>query len=536
MTTKVTRQGIDLNRASAQSEDLGALELKIDGVVKSRLGVQNDGSPVLYGEGVNLRANATADLIEYQLGAGVWKPLVSLAVNVTDYGALGNGVADDTAAFVAAAAAAAAAGVGVVIPGYGRTYIINHFTPSNSVKQWIGLGRPVIKAKTAATGTDPLLFSFVTCADVLVTGIVFDGNLSAVGINNNVVQTFNCDRILFDKCWWQNCRGIGLLVSGGSFVGVSNSYFTNCGMYFQTSGLFADQIQAAAWLNHDHAFADFNTFEEVGLDCISFAGGMTNCRASFNVGLTSYQATIYCNDVSGLIIQGNDIQNGADGGSGVDSINCVDVSVIGNVLSGCGTSGLLIADGKRYTVEGNIIKNNGQNSSLPGHGGVVFYSSTALATTHVTLSGNQIYDDQGAGATQLFAIGDLAAGGTFSDISIDESNLITGYSAGGAINPSAIFETRALGLPGYQFAISLADMTETVLYTADRYGIDFRIIDTNGTVAGFTSFVSSSPSKLFDPAGYYATTDTGTGNAVYYSGSTVRLKNRTGSTQTYFIR
>ena len=59
---KVQRLGIDLNRAAAAAEDIGALELKVDGVVKGKVGVTDAGEVAVKNEGESWAPIAWADM------------------------------------------------------------------------------------------------------------------------------------------------------------------------------------------------------------------------------------------------------------------------------------------------------------------------------------------------------------------------------------------------------------------------------------------------------------------------------------------
>lgn len=457
-------------------------------------------------------------------------------VSAKDFGAIGDGIADDTVAIQAALNSPA---LQVNIPS--GTYAVSNLTLGPNVRRLIGNGRPVLIARAGMAGA-PIILNINARDDVLVQGVIFDGNTSNVTSFNNVVQTFMSNRVLFDMCEWRNCRGIALLASGGSRVGAIRCRWADCGLFHLTSGVRADRRQAFACTNVVRPYADFNEFERIGLDCISFATGSHNSRATNNRIDTNYAGSIYLADSTGFLVQGNRITNDSGGGNGIDVFQCTDGVIAGNQCNGNGAAGILLADVKRIAVTGNECKNNWQSGSgaLPSthRGGITLSASAANSVSNVTLAGNVCCDDQ-ATITQRYAIGVVATGaGSFNNIRIDQSNLLSGYSAAGAMDATSIFQSTALGITGYPFSLNLVDQAEVVLYRADGTYGEFNVIQLNNGLFGkFSATPNANSVKLLDPATAYVATDTGTTQAIYYdaTSNTVRLKNRTGVTRTYVV-
>ena len=93
-------------------------------------------------------------------------------IDVRDFGARGNGVADDTAA-VQAAVNAAACGRPVHFPA--GTYVLrNVLVPANTTIQGDGNAVLKLKAMSLSTDKDPILN--VRGPYVTVRGLTFDGN------------------------------------------------------------------------------------------------------------------------------------------------------------------------------------------------------------------------------------------------------------------------------------------------------------------------------------------------------------------------
>lgn len=466
-------------------------------------------------------------------GTGRWVRGYVGGVNVKWFGAAGDDTADDTAAVQAALDAGANE---VLIPD--GTYLCDLLTVPADDMRIVGSNRSVLKARTnPASG--PVLVSLSGRADVSFEGVVFHGNTGTITSFNNVVQVFNSNRVLFNRCEWTETRGIACLSSGGTRTGVLNSYFKNCGIYNRTSTLDADRRQAFACTGTTEAYAINNDFEDVGLDCISFATASDDCAAHGNRIRNNDAGSIYIASTSGFVVTGNNISNGSDGGNGIDVYASDSGIVSSNFVHGCGGSGILLANCARVVAASNVCQNNYQSATGVHKGGITL-SGNSGTLEDITLTGNVCNDTQGVGnVTQRYAIGIYSSSATYRNIRISISNELTGYTSGGAVSSTAIFENTDLGLTGYPYTFNLADTSEATLYTANTgtYGT-FEVFQVNGSAYGrFFIRPSLSPLELDDPGSNYETTDTGSTQAVYRdSGSnTVRLKNRTGLTRTYVV-
>lgn len=452
--------------------------------------------------------------------------------SVADAGAVLDGIEDDTDSFQAALDS----GANEILLTADTVVTSLNITRSLVLR---GIGMPTIKAKSGSSGS-PLILGITSTSNVTVIGIKFDGNLSGVSSFNNVVQSYNSDNVRFSGCRWVNCKGIALLVSGGHNVGISDDCeFNDCGIYHLTSLSSADRRQAFACTGVDSPYSDGSVFNNIGLDCISFATSTGSARATNNKIKTGYAGSIYASDAESVIISNNIISNGSQGGNGIDVHECSDVTIDGNLCIGNGASGILVADSNHISVVGNICKNNWAGGTSAHRGGITLSSTYPGSVSNVTITGNTCYDDQGASVTQKYAIGIYTTGGgTYSGIRVDESNNLKGYTAAGVEDVTAIFQSGELGLVGYQYGINLADMAETTLYTASgRYGA-FSIFQTSASsYAEFFARLNNNALKIVDVSAAYELTDTGTTQAVYrdVATNTVRLKNRTGSTKTYIL-
>lgn len=443
-----------------------------------------------------------------------------------------------TSTYDCAGSLASALSIGSVLVPDG-TYMFSAAAAVPSNRTISGQGYAVFKVRSGAVHA-PCVLNIVNSTNVTVEKITFDGNTSEITPFNNVVQTFNSHDVLVERCRFLNCRGIALLVSQGSNVGVKDSVFEDCGTHHLISGNPADRKQAFATTGCVGAYAENNTFRRIGLDCISMATASHNGRAVGNKIYTNYSGSIYFANSSGMVAAQNIVNNGASGGNAIDVFSCTDVTVHSNICFGNGAAGILFANVTNGSATGNVCYNNWQSGTSTHRGGITLSATAPSATRSITLSGNICYDDQGVGSvTQQYAIGiTTTGGGTYSNICIDGTNLLTGYTSGGSEDPADIFQNSGLGLVGYPLTLNLSAGAEFVLYSSTTFGRFSIICTNNGATGDFVSRKNLGALRLSEtPAGAYQTTDTGAEQSVYFDSTTntVRLKNRSAATRTYVV-
>jgi len=177
-------------------------------------------------------------------------------VSVKDFGAVGNGVADDTAAIQAAVNEAMKYGKQILFEGPGPYCISStitvkvtrnlaptdtspssdiHFTDNTSA-YLLGLGTPTLKATSSMTSMVELIFD-TSDSDIgpfysKVEGIGFDGNsLATSGLKSNYSMHVTIDRNRF----WNLSRGIEYTGYGGAKIRENTFKCTNA-LYFVKGG------------------------------------------------------------------------------------------------------------------------------------------------------------------------------------------------------------------------------------------------------------------------------------------------------------
>lgn len=363
-------------------------------------------------------------------------------VNIRDEGATGDGVTDDTAAIAAAFTKVAAGGVVFVPAG---TYLMSAKQQVPAGVRLVGVpGRSILKAK-AGSAASPLLLEITQVADVLVEGIVFDGNVTGVTNFNNVVVVYSSSRVVFRSCRWVNTRGIAVIFSTNvSYSGVLDSTFFECGTLQKSTGVSTDRRQAIAYSSGALAsnvgnFVRGCTFNEVGLDCVS-GSAQTGFLCADNVIVNNYAGGYYFSGSAKVRIEGNHVQG--PGGNGVDVYSCDGVTVVGNTATGRNGSGIMLADTANALVVGNLCTDNWQSGESVHNSGIAIYGQSS-ACSNVSIVANRCTDQQ---TTKTQQYGVQVSSAAHTNIVIDDSNLLDGNAVapiggGGTYTPAAYTPT-----------------------------------------------------------------------------------------------
>jgi hypothetical protein len=159
-------------------------------------------------------------------------------VSVKDFGAVGDGVTNDTAAIQAAIDAVSAAGGGI-LTFEPKTYIVRNTSGlgcliAKSNVSLIGAGASTVIKLGAAAGACALLYSASAVSNIDIEGIVFDGNSAVITTQDTYgVRLENVTRLNVDNCVFQNLRLDGLLLGLTTLakqVTIENSIFQNIGV------------------------------------------------------------------------------------------------------------------------------------------------------------------------------------------------------------------------------------------------------------------------------------------------------------------
>jgi parallel beta-helix repeat protein len=458
-------------------------------------------------------------------------------INVADYGAVADGATDNLTAFQNAVNAAGDGRVVVIPPG---TYALSDSIIGVSNLVMIGIGKPVLKTTASSPVTGVLLFRANTKSNIYINGVVWDGNMSSVTlIEGRLTQFFACTDCIMENCTWQNARTIGHYQTGTVRCGVINSFVSNVGAYNRTSGLESDRKQGLAFDTDQAPICNGNRLTLIGLDPISVTDS-SYVSINDNLVYDSDASGIYMARNTGGTMIGNNIYNGGSPseiqGLGIDMIESTDFVVSNNHVKNCGSGGILVGSGcKRITVTGNVCVNNCQYSANENFfGGICISFGTGQSTEDIVISGNVCDDDQGAGTTQLYAIGTGITGGTFKNIVIAKDNVLVGRTAAGAVEPKNTFQDATFGAQPYPMTFDLANnATMNVCHRGSR-GRLLAVLTDSDVIGDFYLKPNSAPIEINSST--WETTDTGSVAALYDDGATsIKLKNRTGSSKTFTV-
>lgn len=383
--------------------------------IKANLPTLNVGEPAF-----------TTDTNEFFIGNGInniefakKSDIQQLCINIKDYGAIGDGLTDNTT-IIQNLLNEYAGKTKILIP-FG-TFVTQSLTiPSNTHLQIKG----ILKLKNNTNGQ---LISFINGQNIVIDGLRFgiiDGNgtnqitnseLACIysgldSINDNIIiknihiknaKTWNinmigkncsiidsiisdCPNMSFftkgsDNCLWRNCLSYNISndYSIGFYGGVTNSIIDGCIAYNNTT----NGLAAIAVINDSGQTTPNKNI--LVTNCIAY----NNKSSGFAVwGVDSYEEEITFNN---CIAYNNNLQNlGTAGGFLVIKAKNVSISNCKSYANGIGSEGscgIFFTDVFNLNIGNNTIYNEGQGSTLGfgilGNG------------NNVTIHNNLIYDDQ----------------------------------------------------------------------------------------------------------------------------------------------
>ena len=332
------------------------------------------------------------------------------SVNVFDYGAVGDGVADDSAAIQAATTAAAAINAAVVFSG--GTYKVNSFISLPSNTYWVGQGNAkIFLSPTMTTGTS---FGGVSRAiygqsasnikleniefystDVGVTKIIsiaFD-QITGLKIQNCVfrdfgdaiftaqgVVIFDSSEITIADSVFDNCTSDGAALSNDCFnFKVYDNQFTNNGDWgFVVTINCNDGVIA-----NNLILNNFST--GTGSDrCQNIVFSGNNIQNNeHGIRVTEFATDAFEN--KNIVIAGNNIIGSDVAGISVEkTVATGNLSVTGNTINGSNNQGIRIVDAVNVAITGNSILSCTAE-------GISFNAATVGFTTGTSVvSGNKI--------------------------------------------------------------------------------------------------------------------------------------------------
>lgn len=276
-------------------------------------------------------------------GSTAWanlRPIGAAPVfNVREYGAVGDGVTDDTAALQATLVAARAV-KGIVRLSTGRTYIVSGpLDPAGCILEGHAA---TLKVKAGTTPTYTVLTPSGACT---IDGLTVDGNKANTTDPANQAQGGG---LLMALASWD-----GLILRG---VTIKDCHQLGVQIYSTNGGTSGDTVTNCPTLLDDVSVNNCT----VGNVAIKTVAGVTirNCDASASPsGIGFYFSVVGKSKITGCTSTGNT--------SGIFAEYCTDVLIEGNICESNTSQGIAVGGGSttlqenRYiTVRGNICRNN----------------------------------------------------------------------------------------------------------------------------------------------------------------------------------
>jgi parallel beta-helix repeat protein len=392
-------------------------------------------------------------------------------VSVKDFGAVGDGVTDDTVAMQAAMNAST--GKRLHVPA--GNYVVSVLNGVSDVYVFgDGPGVSVITRKSAGTTNE--FVSFVSRTNVTIDGITFNGNKFAQTLGANSLQFFSCDDFKISNCEFTNAKASGGGYGSGLAITDSTTQ-ANLTSITISGNRLADNDGTAIYVNRTY----FVTVESNLI--VSCAGGIQFINFVFPPVADVHRYCVISNNTV-RSCTGSGISVGGYYESGTSQSNqkygpnvpaSTTFTICGNVLSDCTGYGIAF-QGSNGVVSGNSVSNCG---SLSGGAGILMncrYSTCsgnsiadcvnfgidAGGCAGVAVSGNQI---SGTGSTTATAGTDINCGGDL--MSVTGNNIIhigpqnmTGISAPGVEGDGA----NPFPLPDGRVSYSTTDISNNLIF------------------------------------------------------------------------
>ena len=394
-------------------------------------------------EGVSYKVAASTATDQHVTTAGGVKLYVQPKANgysLEEFGAVGDGVADDTAALQTAMAAAATNGGGEILFGP-KTYAIGVLSAVPNNVQWQGVsGRTVVLLRTGiANGSTPIIQATVSSGldvrsanGIAFRDIVFDGNrseFSAWTTNRVFIFLAKVMQPTIERCTFRNFRGIAIAEQGCFGAKIQHNVFTGCARtdieapVILTNNWTPDGTYSVGTKIYKNIFQD-NFFSAVYLN------GQTGGEFSGNWCLNNGESTVFAStnprdvtirdnvidgtvqyfsaaqgievqNIKNVTIDGNTIKNTAR--MGISVMNCFNFTVTNNKIIDCSlaisksgtdehqSAGILLATVGGVTCKSGVITGNvfqctpdvGQKYCLSGN-----QSGTAISFERIVIQGN----------------------------------------------------------------------------------------------------------------------------------------------------
>lgn len=372
------------------------------------------------------------------------------SIAVEDFGAVGDGATDDSAAFTAAIATLRPIRLGP------KTYIVNNALALSNATALTLLGIPgqtVIRRLKQGTTT---AWMTLTAPVVHIEGVIFDANTSLTGSVSAVVVAASCLRSTFLRCAFSNAVGGAGLLFNQSDPTFARHTVAICEAFGNINGIRAQAIDGLT-VTSCHLYN--NSVAGIAVDLVNTTS--LKSRLASVVGNQCYnnQIGILIGDYSNTYAVPATIANKT-----ADAMLC---TICANIAHDNTEYGI-VAQGYNLNIQGNIVYNNG-GTNVNGGGILANCWVSSIIGNVVSAHAGYAID---AGAANFTLIADNTV-----------STARIGINAGGAQEPR---------------------ITGNAIYACSYYGV---AIYNNETTAGGTpigvpsSGVSITDNRIDMPAG-----------------------------------
>ena len=367
-----------------------------------------------------LPAGATATTVQSKLRE---------SLSVRDFGAVGDGAADDTSAINSALAAAS--GCELYFPP--GTYSISSTLTVLSKTRLRGAGHGASTIRIAST--------FPAASDIIVnatqSGVVdayYDSDIEFIGLrfdgNSNSTRTATFISLakvqdsLIQDCEFLNHTYICVAINASRNVRVVGSVFKGNGRPKPST-----TSTPCVWTDS----GPLGTPKDIQIEHNTFIGNNWSCAYfmpfggsfSFNYCLSNGESGVFTNQHGQYLRYiGNHIEGQARSNisaSGIETGGSY-LLIANNHIVGCGNDGISLTDIENVVVANNQIFNNGQESSYyPNASGISIITYAAPNPDHIRIHGNRIGDRQGT-KTQAYGISVYGAGAALERVAIHDND------------------------------------------------------------------------------------------------------------------